>query len=337
MNKSNNLLIEEFQKLKKQIRFDIDHAQNKKKRLSNSFRLQAIDKILSVLQNFPNKITSSEQLKGIKGIGKNTLERVDEILSKGKLDEIIPGLQNQDYLKYIDELSDIYGIGERTAFDLYKNHNVKSIDDLVKLYKSGKISLPDQVLMGLKYHDIAKGNIPREEIEKIDEYLHEILLKIDPQLFGIICGSYRRMAPTSGDIDMLLVHPDVKTLNSKVKLKKNYLSIFINKLIDEGFIVDSLTSPDVSTKYMGFCKYNDKPVRRIDIRFIPYNSYYAAILYFTGPKDFNKRMRRLAISLGYSLSEYGLTDENGKLITVNSEKEIFDILGMEYLSPDKRK
>ena len=333
----NKALIEEFEKLKKQIRFDSDHTTDRKQRLVNSFRSQAVDRVLTVLYNFPSEITSSAQLKGIKGIGKGSLDRIDEILASGKLSEIQTDLLDQSYLKYIDELSDVYGVGERTAYDLYKKYGVKTVDDLKKLYKAGKISLPDAIVTGLKYYGIWKGDIPHEEIMEIDVFLHDVLFEIHPELFGIICGSYRRLTPTSGDIDMLLVHPEIKTMTSKVALKNNYLALFIDKLKDYGFIVDSLTGEDVSTKYMGFCKFKDYPIRRIDIRFIPYESYYSAILYFTGPAEFNKRMRRLAISMGYSLSEYGLTDENGKFIKVNSEKDIFDALGMEYIPPEKRK
>lgn len=337
INSKNKYLIEEFEKLKKQIRYDIDHTGDRKKRLVHSFRLQATDKVIGILLNFKDEIVSSQQLKGIKGIGRGTLQRIDEILSEGKLGEIIPEILNQEYMKYIDELAEVNGIGERTAYELYKNYGVKSIDDLKKLYKSGKISLPDPIVKGLKYYGIVQDKIPHEEIIEVDEYLHQVLLEIDPELFGIICGSYRRMAPTSGDIDMLLVHPKVKSISAKVTSKKNYLGILINHLIQGGFIVDSLTDENVSTKYMGYCRYNGSPIRRIDIRFIPYDSYHTAILYFTGPKDFNTRMRRLANTLGYSLSEYGLTDENGKLIKVHSEKEVFDILGLEYIPPEKRK
>ena len=86
---------------------------------------------------------------------------------------------------------------------------------------------------------------------------------------------------------------------------------------------------------MGFCKYKDNPIRRIDIRFISYDSYYSALLYFTGSSNLNKKMRKIAKELGYKLSEYGL-EKNNKLIKINSEKDIFDKLNMEYLEPKFR-
>jgi DNA polymerase/3'-5' exonuclease PolX len=89
------------------------------------------------------------------------------------------------------------------------------------------------------------------------------------------------------------------------------------------------------TKYMGICNLNGI-LRRIDIRFIPYESFYPAILYFTGSKDLNTKMRQLARINGWILNEYGLFDKNKKMMKVSSEKDIFDYLEMNYLSPDKR-
>ena len=87
---------------------------------------------------------------------------------------------------------------------------------------------------------------------------------------------------------------------------------------------------------MGICKLKNGLLRRIDIRYMPYDCYYSAILYFTGSKDFNKKMRQIALTMGYTLNEYGLYNQNGKPFTINSEKDIFDILNMEYLIPSKR-
>jgi DNA polymerase/3'-5' exonuclease PolX len=89
---------------------------------------------------------------------------------------------------------------------------------------------------------------------------------------------------------------------------------------------------------MGICQLSSKlPMRRIDIRFFAKESYYTALLYFTGSGDFNKQMRRVAISMGYKLNEYALTDvKNKKKIKITSEKDVFDKLNMEYLPPSLR-
>ena len=90
---------------------------------------------------------------------------------------------------------------------------------------------------------------------------------------------------------------------------------------------------------MGFLKYKDNPIRRIDIRYIPYESYFSALLYFTGSAELNKKMRIVAKNLGYKLSEYGLfpiNQKNNDMIKINSEQDIFKILKIEYLIPRLR-
>lgn len=89
---------------------------------------------------------------------------------------------------------------------------------------------------------------------------------------------------------------------------------------------------------MGVCRLNDKfPARRIDIRFVDYSQYYAALIYFTGSKNFNIQIRNKAIEKGYSLNEYGLIDKKTeKKIVLNSEKDIFEFLNIKYLKPCER-
>ena len=101
-------------------------------------------------------------------------------------------------------------------------------------------------------------------------------------------------------------------------------------------IIDSMTDRKIISKFMGFCKYLYNPPRRIDIRFINYDSYPSALLYFTGSKDLNTKMRSIAKKKGYKLSEYGLFDKDDKMIKVLSERDIFHKLDMEYLNPSLR-
>ncbi|KAL6052515.1 DNA polymerase [Balamuthia mandrillaris] len=81
--------------------------------------------------------------------------------------------------------------------------------------------------------------------------------------------------------------------------------------------------------------------RRIDLRIVPYENYYCGLLYFTGSDFFNQQMRTICLERGFSLNEYaifpvGETGEKGEPIEVHSEKDIFDIIGMEYKTPAQR-
>ncbi|KAL6052498.1 DNA polymerase [Balamuthia mandrillaris] len=81
--------------------------------------------------------------------------------------------------------------------------------------------------------------------------------------------------------------------------------------------------------------------RRIDLRIVPYENYYCGLLYFTGSDFFNQQMRTICLERGFSLNEYaifpvGETGEKGEPIEVHSEKDIFDIIGMEFKTPAQR-
>ncbi len=307
----------------------MDTDTNKNSKLKDSFSLQATNRVLDILKKYPTKITDVSQLKDIKYIGAHTLKRIDEILKSGKLDEIDDDIISEKYLQYINELVKVYGIGTSMANKLYKNYNVKSIADLKKISK--EIKLPDSVLTGIKYIGLSKENIPRDEMELIDNYLKQQINKVDIHLYGLICGSYRRNTgtnKTSNDIDLILIHPSNDNM---------YLHKLIQILKEDKFIIASLTAENVKTKYMGLCKLNKSQwIRRLDIRFIPMESYYYAILYFTGPRDFNRKMRMIAQSMSMTLNEYGLYTKDNKRIPAKSEKEIFDKLKMEYVVPELR-
>jgi DNA polymerase/3'-5' exonuclease PolX len=331
----NDDIINEFEKLIKQIKFDIDTAKNKKESLIHSYRLATIQKVIKVIKEYPTKIKNGDELKDIKGVGKGSIDRINEILKTGKLSEIKKEQIESDYIKYLDELDDVFGIGRKTATELYKKFNIKSIKELKKAHKDGKITLPDNIIKGLKYYGKFKENIPRKEMDKINEYIMKTLKKIDKDLIGEVCGSYRRKKETSNDIDVLISHKKIKT--KTLAEKSDYLFKILLALINDKFIVDSLTELTVPTKYMGFCKISKNPIRRIDIRFFGYESYPFGLLYFTGSKDFNRMMRQVAVDMGYTLNEYGLYNiKEKKYLKAKDEKDIFKLLNLEYVDPEFR-
>lgn len=342
-NPKNQNIVDQFVKLIEQIKMDIDATTDRKEAKTQSFRLRQVQNVVDIIKKYSDEIKSGEQLKDIKGVGKGTISRISEILQTGRLSEIKVKSTHKKYLSQIEELEEIIGIGRKTAYKLIKNENIKSVADLKKKYKAGKIDLPHEIVMGLKYHGVYKQGIPRAEIDKINIYLRKQVVKVDKGLNHIICGSYRREKTVSNDIDVLITHPKIKTESQIDKQVKNYLIQFIELLKKDGFLVDDLTDKDYEVKYMGFCQFKEQkqsyPIRRIDIRYVPFDSYYFALLYFTGSGEFNRKMRQLAQELGYRLNEYGLyKEEDGSILKleVNSEKDIFEALGMEYIPPNRR-
>ena len=341
-------IITEFEKLVSFITEEIDKLQSLKdlkKVTSNQFRLRQIKNVLSILKKYPVKITidNYNELGNIQGIGKGSLDRIKEILQTGKLSEIDGFIDTaKEKKKTIEDLESVVGIGHVNALDFY-NQGIKSVKDLINKIDKGKIEVNDKIQLGLKYYGKFQGNIPRKEIDKVNKIFNDIINKINKKLkendqyIYEFCGSYRREKDTSGDIDVLIskkgsIDSDFNYLDNIIKLLKKP----IKKNNDKPLLIDDITDKNIHTKYMGFCKYKENPPRRIDIRFIPYESYFSALLYFTGSAELNKQMRNIAKSKNLKLSEYGLFKSNGDKIKIESERDVFDALDMEYLLPRLR-
>ena len=196
-------------------------------------------------------------------------------------------------------------------------------------------------LIGIKYFDDISKKIPRDEIIIIEKILKKVILDMSKDFIVNICGSYRRGRSRSGDVDTLITHKRIKTKADLELSGKDVLSKIVFMLENLGFLVDHLTEGSI-TKYMGvcICPKKGKIARRIDIRFVPYESYGAAILYFTGSKTFNTNMRTHALQNNFKLSEYGLFKmENGKekeQVSCPNEKDIFEVLDYPYSEPPER-
>jgi len=334
----NKIIIDKFNNLL----YNISKINKNKSNNKDFYRYKNIKNALNIIKILPYKINLNnvENLYNIKGIGKGTINRIIEILKTGDLEELKTYPQYEN--KLFNKLIKIIGIGQNKALE-FINYGITSISDLKKKIKEKQIKVSRIILLGLKYYGKFEGNIPRKEITNVYTILKSIITKFnkkekkDSKYIFEICGSYRRYQKTSGDIDILISKKN-ETINN------NYLNNFVNilklpiKLNDnKPFIIDDITNQNFKTKYMGFCKFKDNYIRRVDIRFVLWESYYTALLYFTGSVNTNKIMRLKAKSMGYLLSEYYLVNNNNnEKYIINSEKDIFDILNLEYIEPKHR-
>lgn len=337
----NQLIIDNFKKLIKLIEIENNNIIDSKEKSINSFKIQSLKRSLKIIMNYQTRITQGNDLSYLKGIGKGTINRIDEILKTGSLIE----LKNYDKIitktayieNIINDLMSVVGIGRSIAKQLISKYKIKSAIELKTLSDSGRIKLNDKLKLGLKYLGKFHGTIPQSEIDQIYDYLQDITHKYNKSMFITICGSYRRELLISSDIDILLSDLDIITMDDIILSKNNILASYVEYLHQQGFLLDDITDKNIQTKYMGFGQLTPmNKIRRVDIRFIPIISYFPALLYFTGSYELNQRMRYRAKKLNYKLNEYGLYDTNDNQIIVLSEQEIFHKLNMEYLTPNNR-
>lgn len=290
----------------------------------NKFKIISYKKTIQIIEKLDFEITSVNQISNLKGIGKSTCEKINEIIETGTL-SILKTLDNS---KDLLDLQKITGIGPAKAQSLL-DENI-TLSKLLKSNKDILNKLTHHQQLGVKYFTDLEHRIPYIEIYDIEIYLKKLIKDFFPNLNLIICGSYRRQKLNSGDIDILLFNKD----------NINNLTELLKLLISKKFLTDHLTDINNKTKYMGFCKFKILN-RRIDIRFVNYNSIGAALLYFTGSGEFNKNMRKYALKKGYTLNEYGIyklksDGTKGIKMKTESEKDIFNVLKLDYVEPKNR-
>lgn len=295
----------------------LTELRNQYKEKRNIYRVKAFDVAIANIKSYDNEIISGDHArKEIDGIGEGIASRIDEILRTGTLEEL--KTSDRSITIATEILKGVTGIGNANALK-YVKQGIYTLEELQKAHDNGKIELTHHQLIGLKYYDDFNERIPRKEMIRMEKLLLKESIKYCDQL--IICGSYRRGLATSGDIDVLITS------------NESCLQEFVKHLHKIKFLIDDLTTLG-KKKYMGVAKIA-KVARRIDIRYIEPAAFWAAVIYFTGSKEFNIMIRNEALKQGYSLNEYGLK-KDGKLIHLKSENEVFDILGMKYIEPTER-
>lgn len=293
-------------------------------------------KAAAVLAKHSTRIRSGAEARELAGIGDKIEKKIDEFIQTGKLQKL-EKIRASDTNMAITELTKVTGIGPANAQKLVQE-GIMSIEDLRK--HTDKLNHHQQI--GLKHFEDFEKKIPREEMLKLQDIAFEQIGKIDKEFTAKVCGSFRRGAEASGDIDILLTHP---TFTSQSGKKPNLLKDVVTSLEKCGFVTDRLSLGD--SKFMGVCKLADtddvkQAYRRIDIRLIPIDQYFCALLYFTGSDIFNTKMRGHALEQGFTINEYsirpvGSTGVAGEPLPVTSEEDIFDYIDMKFVEPKDRK
>ena len=304
-----------------------DSSLDSKTKTGYRFKIGHYKKALKKILNLDDEIATIDVAISLDVFTKGELTHIEKFLEDTSLDSTI---KIDTKTKELELLQTITGIGPKRADTLYEKGAT-----LEKLL-NGEYDelLTHHQRMGVKYYHDLNERIPRQEITKMRNFMES---QLSDGYKIMICGSYRREVLTSGDMDVLVYHPDVEDI-----LNDTYFADFIEHLTDIDFLVDSLTPNINTTKYMGMCRLSPKHrVRRIDVRFIPYSSLASAMLYFTGSGDFNKNMRTFAIKKGFKLNEYGIFKVDKKTpsetrMEANTEEDIFNTLGLEYIAPRDR-
>jgi DNA polymerase/3'-5' exonuclease PolX len=287
---------------------------------NDKFRVKSYKDAIEKIKAITEKITEESQIPLTKT--SKIYKKVIEFLEEGKINCAEKVGKTLDIYRELQLIAEVGPSKAKTLVDIHGITSMEQLGDNLHL-------LNDKQRIGYKYYKTDQFRIPRMEIFEHQEFYKNIIENI-PDLEMTITGSFRREAPNSGDIDILV--------SSKTN-QKTLFKTFVNSLISCGYLIDTLAYGD--KKYMGYgslSEYYNIP-RRIDIIYCEPDEYPFTILYFTGSGPFNVKMREYASKLGYKLNEKGLFDlSTNKNISYNfkCERDIFEFLKISFVEPKYR-
>lgn len=301
----------------------------------NQHKHNAYRKAAETLAALDHRVESGKEARKLPGVGEKIALKIDEILETGRLGKLAT-IRSDDTAAAVNTLTRVAGIGPAKARELVEA-GISTIEQL----REHEDRLTRAQRIGLKYVEEFEQRIPRAEIQQIQARIRRAVKSLDGRYVLTVCGSYRRGAATSGDIDILLTHPDHEAEEEGRESSGGgqLLRRVVTELRTAGIITDTLSLGD--TKFMGVCQLDGEATpRRLDLRLVPPSQYHCGVLYFTGSDLFNKRMRAHALDQGFTLNEYSLRPlVEGKPdvpLPVSSERDIFDYLDYPFKLPKDR-
>jgi len=290
------------------------------------FKVRAYKKAALLIEGLSEdigQVWKENRIEELPGVGEGIAKKIDEFLRTGKL-KYLGELKKKTPVD-MEQLGTIEGIGPKTILKLYKQLKVKTVADLEKAAKQGKIqqieglgpTVEQNILKSIEFARKTSERVPlgfalssAEEVVKMLKTLKEVN-RVS------IAGSTRRMKETIGDIDILAT--------TRVP----------EKVVD--FFTKMQNVADVLAKGPTKSSVRLKEGIQVDLRVLDDNIFGAALLYFTGSKEHNILLRRIAIEKGFKLSEYGLFDKRtDKLVAGKTEEEVYKKLGLGYIEPEIR-
>lgn len=291
------------------------------------FKPRVYEKAAYSIENLEEEISEIYKKEGIKavenipGVGVSIAEKIEELLKTGRL-KYYERLKKSLPVK-LTELTSIEGVGPKMIYKLYKKLGIRSISDLEKTARTGKVAkisgfgkkTEEKILKGIEFLKKSGSRFLLGDILLLVRTMKNRLKDLKEVDRVQIAGSVRRMQETIGDLDFLATS----------EKPKKVMEFFVNM-------------PEVLHVYS---KGGTKTMVRLkngtdaDLRVIPDKSFGAALQYFTGDKRHNITLRVLAEKKGFKLNEYGLW-RGKKLIVAKTEEEIYKALGMQTPPPEIR-
>lgn len=300
---------------------------------ANPFRIRAYRNATRTVETLTvplrKWVQENRPLTDLPGIGKEMANHIREMVETGTLgfrDELLAEVPRS-----LIELMRLPGLGPKKAKKVHDELKISSVEELEAAAKEGRIAnLPgfgaksqEKILAGIQEYRQHGSRFLLTDAERFVEPLLAYLRET-PEVERLeVAGSYRRRKETVGDIDLLAIASQPIPVMERFR---GYPQV--DKILMAG--------DTRSTVVLG-------SGLQVDLRVVPDECYGAALVYFTGSKEHNVKLRRRAVEKGLRISEYGVfrvqernQEEEGEFIAGREEADVYATVGLAWVPPELR-
>jgi len=289
------------------------------------FKPRAYEKAARAIGGFPDELRDLDDagIRAIPNVGKSIAEKVRSVLDTGTFPEL-EELRGQ-VPSGVRAMTAIPGFGPKKAMVVYRELGIDGLEELVAAARDGRLrglkgfsaKTEENVLQAVQRAQRDTGRVTIDIAMGVAEALLERLRAIPDVRRADLAGSLRRMAETVGDVDLLVASGSPAPI----------MDAFTGYEDVEQILARGETKSSVVTR-SGL---------QVDLRVIPNEAWGAAMIYFTGSKAHNVRIREMAVRKGLKLNEYGLFEvETDALIAAETERDVYERLGLPFIEPTLR-
>ena len=287
-----------------------------------SFRVRAYESASHAIETLGKDpgLLSAKQLQQIEGIGKSTAEKIRELVETGKVAKL--ELLRQKHPPGVVALLRIQGLGPKALKRLRAELGVNSIDDLRAVLASHRLrglkgfgpKSEDNFTRALARMDAqgAAGRTPISVAHPLATRIVARLLEVEGVSHAAVCGSLRRFSETIGDVDIVVVARAAAPVMAALVAMPS-----VERVLGQGEAKASVVT------HRG---------TQVDLRVVAAHQLGAALLYFTGSKGHNIKLRQRALARGLTLNEYALSElDGGRVVASETEEQIYAALGLPFI------
>jgi DNA polymerase (family 10) len=298
-------------------------------------RYRSYEKVAELIASIPDRIEDlakdDEKLRELPGVGEGMAEHIREVLKTG--DYSLRKKLLKKYPATILELLELQSLGPKKVAFLWSNFKVATVEGVAKLAADGKLrDLPgfgekseENILKAAEAFKRMSGrfllSVAEDAAQKLCAYIAEAGSAVEAVTPA---GSLRRGKETVGDLDLVV------TMRPGQDKQKN-IDAVAEHILKYAGIQQTLAHGENKVSMVLATGL------QVDVRLLEKDSFGAAMIYFTGSKEHNVKLRGRANDMGWTLNEYAMTTlKGGRTVAGKTEEDIYTKLKLAYIEPELR-